>query len=133
VRHLQLDNDGLLTFENAAVAADVAPMPRNGYRAAWYWFDNETGETAAFGESRGSELRGIRAPRPLSGEGAFIKVEVAALDGADPSWTTPVHAWFRRGADRWALVGFERMPEGNAPTPPRWSSNGSAPVPTATR
>jgi hypothetical protein len=132
VRHLQLDNDGLLTFENAAVEADVARPPRDGYRAVWYWFDNDTGGTTSFGETRGSERLGIRAPTPLSGREAFIKVEVAALDGADASWTTPVHAWFRRDADRWALVGFERLPGGNAPTPPRWSSNASAPTPAAT-
>jgi hypothetical protein len=128
VRQLRLGDDEKLTFENAAVEADVARMP-SGYRAAWYHFDNETGAVSPFGESRGPGT-GIGAPVRLRDRaGEFLKVELASLDG-EASWTVPVHAYFRRGADRWTLVGFERMPGGNRPTAPSWAPVTSAPAVT---
>ena len=43
--------------------------------------------------------------------GAFVRIDIEAVDPPHPSWTAPVRAYFRRAADAWKLVGFERTPE----------------------
>lgn len=127
VRDLALDAESVLTFGNAAVDADVARTV-SGYRSRWYRFDNTSGLTRSLGEALGGP-EGIAAPAPLPDRaGEYIKIELASLHGPDPSWTRPVDAYFRRDENRWTLVGFERLPAGNAPTPPAWSR--SLPVPT---
>jgi len=123
-----LELDGRLRFANAAVDADVARAPGE-YRARWSAFDNATGQTSPFGESSG-RTTGMDAPAPLPrAAGTFVKVELSAASTDHAAWTVPVDAYFRREPDRWALVGFERMPQGNAPTPFR--ANGR-PADTAT-
>jgi hypothetical protein len=105
-----LDASGCLTFRNAAVDADFAKAPA-GYRAVWSTFANATGATRRVGESarRTTELP---APAGLPREeGAFVKVEIGAVGGSNPAWSTPVDAYFRLGHGGWQLVGFERMPE----------------------
>ena len=104
------DEDGALTFRNAAVDADVARAPR-GYRARWFAFDNATGETAFIAETAGSTTQ-VQTPDCLpTMPGVFIKVELSAIGGSHESWDEPVHAYFQRGTEMWRLVGFERMPE----------------------
>jgi hypothetical protein len=113
--------DGTLTFRNAAVHYGFALAPPR-YVAAWHRFDNETGETERIGESESSEER-FRAPsgalvrtQPESsrpGGGMFLRVDISAPGAQHASWASPVHAYFRHGADGWKLVGFDRMP--NAP------------------
>src|SRR6185436_10606196 len=49
--NLTLSGDGRLSFENAAVAAHVAPPPRGGYRVRWARFDNHTQAVTPIGES----------------------------------------------------------------------------------
>ena len=109
VVNVALSDNGLLTFENAAVTAGVASAPTGGYVVEWARFDNDTGETtAALGTS--ASAGGLQAPGPLPSEpGAYIKVEIRAVQPDHPSWGTAVHAYFRR-ADGWQLVGLERMP-----------------------
>jgi hypothetical protein len=47
---------------------------------------------------------------PLPAEpGAFVKVEIRGVQPPNPSWGTPVLAYFRR-AEGWKLVGLERLP-----------------------
>jgi hypothetical protein len=105
-----LDDEGTLTFANAAVDADVAHAP-GGYRAVWSTFDNVTGVTVRFGETHG---RGtvVVAPSALpETDGGFIQVSLSAIGAQHPAWEKPVHAFFRKHQDGWQLVGLERMPE----------------------
>ena len=107
---LALDRAGVLTFRNDAVEADVARAPR-AYRASWWTFDNTTGETRRIGESSGVTAS-LEAPGglPLT-RGAFVKVEVSAIDSQYEAWTQPAAAYFRLGEGGWTLVGFERSAE----------------------
>ncbi len=105
----KLDGTGTLSFGNAAVDAAVAPAPE-GYTAVWFEFDNATGVTVPLGETDGAGPR-LRAPTTLpSRPGTFVKVAVAARNPAVPTWAQPVDLYFRRTADGWQLVGFERQP-----------------------
>ena len=107
-----LDAAGVLTFDNAAVGARVAEPPRGGYQASWFAFDNATGATRPIGEAGTSSSPRLQAPAGLPSEpGAYIKVQVAAIDPPHPSWTVPVDVYFRRTAGGWKLVGLERLPE----------------------
>jgi hypothetical protein len=103
-----LDEHGTLTFRNAAVDADFAKAPA-GYRAVWYRFDNATGRTDRIGETNGRTTT-LEAPRGLPPpSGAFVKVELSGIGAMNPTWETPVAAFFRSDNGTWRLVGFERM------------------------
>ena len=106
--NVALSDSGLLTFDNAAVSAGVAPAPAGGYDVRWARFDNNTGQTTAdLGTSASAPSQ---APMPLPSEpGSYIKVEIRAVQPANPSWGAPVDAYFRRDGG-WKLVGLERMP-----------------------
>jgi hypothetical protein len=41
----------------------------------------------------------------------FVRADISAVQPANPSWNSPVQAYFRRGGDGWRLVGFDRMPD----------------------
>jgi hypothetical protein len=102
-----LTADGVLTFRNAAVDADVAHAPRQ-YRARWCSFDNATGATTEIGETVGRTTR-IEAPNEMPRiDGMFVKVELSS-DGGPASWSTPVSAYFHYEDGTWRLVGFERL------------------------
>jgi hypothetical protein len=99
-----------LTFENAAVAADVAKAPAS-YRAAWFAFDNATGDTRPLSETR-SPTTTIDVPGGLpTATESFIAVEISADSMEHPSWRQPIRTYFRRSADGWKLVGLDRMPD----------------------
>jgi hypothetical protein len=105
-----LDENNRLTFQNVAVAADVAKAP-GGYRAAWFRFDNATGDTHPIGETTGTVAR-LDAPRELPTEvGTFVAIDISADSPAPPAWRKPVRTYFRRDGGGWKLVGLERMPE----------------------
>jgi hypothetical protein len=106
-----LGPDGVLTFENAAVRARFAEPPKGGYRAEWFAFDNASGDARAIGTpSTGDGLR-LQAPAGLPDSGgAFVKVDVSAVDPARPTWAKPVQVYFTRTGGGWKLVGLERMP-----------------------
>jgi hypothetical protein len=111
-----LGADGRLTFANTAVDTDVARLP-DAYHARWLQFDNATHETNLLGESVARQPV-IDTPAALPRvAGTYVKVEISAASHEQPAWADPVHAYFRHEGDRWALVGFERMPQGNPPTP----------------
>ena len=101
--------DGVLTFTNRAVDADVASNPQE-YRAQWSTFDNAT-HTARPVTSTSARTARFAVPAGLSPrDGAFIKVAVSAVHPAQPAWATPVDGYFRLRGGAWQLVGFERMP-----------------------
>jgi len=105
-----LSGEGVLTFRNAAVDADVAKAPR-GYRAVWSSFDNATGDGRRIGESSGRTSE-LDAPEGLpSRDGVYIKVALSSVGATQSSWETPVTAIFLRQGGSWRLVGFERIPE----------------------
>jgi len=105
----RLDDD-LLTFDNAAVDADVAHVP-DAYRASWFQFDNATGATRRLSETR-SRATAMDAPAGLPrGLGSYVEVEIAADSKDNPTWREAVRAYFRREIGGWKLVGLERMPD----------------------
>ena len=115
-----LAENGTLTFRNVAVDLKCAPAPA-AYHVAWYRFDNATGESSAAGGADTATER-VTAPADVlsragadtsvrGGRGQFIRVDISASSAEFPSWTSPVRAYFRRIANGWTLVGFERMPD----------------------
>lgn len=99
--------DARLTFSNAAVDFGVGAAPA-AYAAVWSRFDNATGTTTRVGETRGQSP--MTAPSGLpSAIGDFIQVDLRAEDAPRKEWEEPVHAWFRRTAGGWKLVGFARV------------------------
>ena len=115
VVNLQLPEGGPLTFENAAVDADVAHAPAQ-YVVNWLRFDNATGGTTSIGKTTSAESRpSVPLPADMpSAEGTYVRAEIAASDGPG-SWSVPAHAYFLRQHGTWKLVGFERVPDGNPP------------------
>lgn len=106
-----LDASGALSFGNAAVAAGVAQPPAS-YEVAWLRFDNATGAVTPIGAPGRSAGGRAQPPSGLpSAEGAFVRVDIGAVDPPHPSWAIPVHAYFERTGQGWKLVGFERLPD----------------------
>ena len=112
----RLGPDGRLTFDNAAFAVGVAPVPVK-YRASWFRFDNATDETQPLTQTEGSTTS-LETPGNLPvALGAFVGVDITADNDTYGSWGLPVRAYFRKGAEQWSLVGFERLPEAVVETP----------------
>ena len=112
--------DGTLTFGNAAVQHNFAPAPA-GYHVVWYRYDNATGQSERIGEGDTTETRTTAPAEAMArvrpdttlpgGRGMYVRADISARGGAHPSWASPVRTFFRRTADGWKLVGFERMPD----------------------
>jgi hypothetical protein len=112
VVNVTLSESGTLTFDNAAVRAGLAVPPRGGYVMQWARYDNHTGTSTSLGTSFATSVATTdaqsRAPASLPSEsGAYIAIEIRAVEPPDASWGVPVRAYFRRGAG-WSLVGLER-------------------------
>jgi hypothetical protein len=106
-----LSADGVLAFDNAAVAAGLAAEPTAGYIVQWARFDNETGAASPLGEPTATVDRRTRPQAPLpTAAGSIVRVRIAAASAAQPSWAVPVDVYFRRGADGWTVVGVDRIP-----------------------
>ena len=104
-----LGRDGTLTFQNAAVEADVARAPES-YEASWFLFDNATGQTRPVGATS-SRSTTVNAPAGLPcAEGVYVKVQLRSVGAMNPAWEKPVDAYFRMVDGEWRLIGFERMP-----------------------
>jgi hypothetical protein len=109
----RLDAAGRLTFENAAVTQSVATAP-SMYHAAWFLFNNATGESQSISSTQASTTT-IQAPSGLpSAQGSFVRVDISADSEGHPTWKKPIQAYFRRVADGWKLVGLERLPDSPA-------------------
>ena len=105
-----LSPGGRLSFVNAAVSAGVTPPPSGGYRLSWTRFDNRTGATAPLGESTITANERELSLTSLPNEAAaFVRIEVRTIAPAQKAWG-PVHAYFRRTASGWTLVGLDRTP-----------------------
>jgi hypothetical protein len=99
-----------LTFENAAVAADVAKAP-TAYHASWMLYDNATDETRPLSTTQ-SGTTTIEVPRGLpTAAGSMIAVDLSADSAEHESWKRPIRTYFRRTGSGWKLIGLERMPE----------------------
>ena len=106
----RLEPNGRLTFENAAVAANVARSPAS-YRAAWGLFDNATDEVRPLAQAQ-STTASIDAPPGLpTAVGSWIAIDISAETPAYPQWRQPVRMYFRRDSGGWSLVGLERQPD----------------------
>ena len=105
----RLASDGTLTFQNAAVTADVAVAPRS-YTIRWSRFDNSTGaDSGEPVEMRVTEPR-AQAPARMQTESGYLSVAIGADHPDFPHWAQPVLAHFRRSGDGWELVGFAHLP-----------------------
>lgn len=112
---LKLTEAKRLTFRNAAVDAHDAGVPIE-YVVKWLRFDNATGATTPIGTTSSAGSRtSVPVPFDLpSHDGVYIRAELSASGGPE-CWSEPVHAYFFRDRANWKLVGFERVPDGNAP------------------
>jgi hypothetical protein len=123
----RLENNQL-SFENAAVDADVARAPE-GYRAAWFQFDNATGESRPLAKTS-SATTTIDAPVALpTAPNSFIMIELSANSNEHEAWARPIRTYFHRDADGWKLVGLERTPDALAHVPVR-GTHGERPAHT---
>ena len=103
----RLDASGVLTFENAAVAAGVA-TPKASYTITWSAFDNAAGSTTGRGEeTRASDPRTNAPPAVLKGA-QFVRVAVRTAHSDYPAWDAPVTFTFRRTDNGWQTVGVDR-------------------------
>ena len=103
----KLDASGMLTFENAAVAAGVA-TPKASYILTWSAFDNATGSTAGRQEeTRATEPR-ASAPAAILEGARFVRVAVRTAHPDHSAWDAPVSFTFRRTDNGWQTVGVDR-------------------------
>jgi hypothetical protein len=112
VINVAMDSSGAVTFENAAVAANVGAEPAGGYTVSWGRFDNATGQVAPLGGPVTTTNRRASAPQALpAGAGAFVRVQIAAVKPAEPAWARPADFYFRRSGNAWTPVGVDRLPQ----------------------
>ena len=103
----RLSAEGVLTFENAALAARAASGPQD-YMMTWSRFDNATGSPAGTGvEMRVGEPKAT-APQQVLDGAEFVSVAIQTVHGDYPQWRLPVVFTFRRATGGWQAVGIER-------------------------
>jgi hypothetical protein len=110
--NVALDNNGRLTYENAAVTARVANASSTGYSATWSQFNNDSGEAKAIGSPTAASGNQIQAPAGLpTAAGSFVKVQLSPAQPPEKGTAVaPLDVYFRRSGDGWRLVGLERLP-----------------------
>jgi hypothetical protein len=103
----EMGPDGVLTFENAAVAARVATAPTE-YLLTWARFDNATGTTSGNPIEGRQAMARAQAPAQLLTSSDYVAVTVRTVHPEYPHWQLPVTLTFRRTAGGWQTVGLER-------------------------
>jgi hypothetical protein len=103
----QLSADGILTFENAAIAAGAAPLGA-AYTLTWSRVDNATGATIGGSLETRAAVERTAAPDAVLAGSQFVRVAVRTLHPDFPEWEAPVTFTFRRTGGGWDLVGVER-------------------------
>jgi len=106
VVNVALTPAGVMSFDNAAVLAHVADEPAS-YHIAWGVYDDVSGTTRGLGELTATGRQAALTQLP-DRVGTVMEVDVSAVSAAHQSWSIPVHAYFRRTANEWRLVGLER-------------------------
>ena len=101
-----LDGSGALTFVNTAVETRRATAPE-GYEVVWATFDNATGRSTPVGAPVSVTTARAQAPAVLLAS-EFVEVAVHTRHRTYPGWRRPVVVHFRRQAEGWTVVGFER-------------------------
>jgi hypothetical protein len=111
-----LDENGTLTFANAAIASRVASRP-SSYTLTWSRFDNASGVAIGTPEQISTtEPRATAPPRALA-DAEFVSVAVRTNHPDYPHWSAPVTFYFRRAARGWRAVGLDRSaPEATEPS-----------------
>jgi hypothetical protein len=102
-----LDRDGVLVFENAAVAAGGATPPTE-YVLTWSRFDNGTDAAVGPAAETRAERPNATAPMNIIEDSEFMTVSVSSLHPDYPGWKAPVRLYFRRASEGWQTVGLER-------------------------
>ena len=110
----RLDSQGRLTFDNAAVTAEVATAPTD-YVLTWYRVDNATGEHTQVGEEAWTTGPDGRMPEPLRAE-EYVAVLIRGIHVEQPGWLRAARVHFRRTAEGWETVGIERAFDERVPT-----------------
>jgi len=100
-----------VTFDNAAVIADVAKAPRL-YRAAWFGLGNATSALRSLSEYSSPTTTLDAAVSLPTKMGSLVAVDIAADGTDDASWRRLVRACFHRQPKRWDLVEPDRLPSG---------------------
>jgi hypothetical protein len=103
----RLGGDGVLEFENSAVAARVA-TPASRYTLRWSRFDNAANQTVGDPiETTATETRGP-APAAILKGAEYVAVAVRTSHPDFPVWEMPVTFTFRRVSNGWQLAGVDR-------------------------
>jgi hypothetical protein len=107
VVNASIDRAGTLTFENAAVAANVA-TPAASYTIQWFRFDNAADAKQTIGDAVEATEGTAPAPPALLTSGEYIGVTITAGHAEHPDWARPATFYFRRTRDGWECVASER-------------------------
>lgn len=103
----RMSADGVMSFDNAAVAAGVATPPA-AYVLTWSRFDNATGMSAGEPIDTRTAVPRAEAPRSILAGAEYLTVAVRTLHPDYPAWQLPVTLTFRRTDGGWQAVGLER-------------------------
>jgi hypothetical protein len=111
----RMSAEGVMSFENAAVAAGVAAPPAESvaappaeYVLTWSRFDNATGMSVGEPIETRTTTPRAEAPRQFLAGTEYLTVAVRTLHSGYPAWELPVTVTFRRSGTGWQSVGLER-------------------------
>jgi hypothetical protein len=103
-----LQQDGTLTFTNAAEDAGVGPAADH-FTIQWSNVDNASGALTSIGQEQTFTERRVQAPASvISGQADFVAAQVRAFHPDQPGWSQPLTIYFRRTTAGFTLVGLER-------------------------